>query len=725
MKNYRGKFLCALAILAVILVLAGCSKEVKLKEPDVNGYEAVALELDGLEEEEYIWNLCCSDNEIFFSAFNRNDSIEEGVQKTHVYQYDLKNQRADKLPILLESDKHILCLSENAKGEFVMLLSSEDKYYMAKYDETGACILEKEITESLGGMEMHQVIFDRENRLYYLAMNQINVFDETGMPLHTFETDGMFFNPYLGRDGNIYVSNFKVDGEEHICRLNLQEKSLEQYGKSIEEEWNKHYAGGLAESKYWDYIANNGQSIIGVDIKKKKAQRLVDLKEAGLNPEMLQEITEIEENTFLVLNMDGTNGGRELVLLKPSLEEDNAEEKIHITMAGLQINSFLKEAVYRFNRENQEYKIEIKDYQGDLSRLSADLMTEGTIDLLCLDGLPKERYVKQGLLCNLNSFLEQDEEIKKEDFLEPVYDLLSNQQGMYSWTPGFAVETVFGKASLLGEEYSLTPQKAMGLQQELAEGKKLYYAINREEMMKKLMEANLNNFVNPDNGTCSFQNEKLMNLLEFAEKFPEEEEEDMTMPQKVQADQVVFVRETITDFTSFLFYEKMFGEKISFTGYPAYDNPGNLFSSAGMETAILEQSRHKEGAWEYLKYITSKSYLKQYCDMQFLPVRKDCIKDYIQIMSATEPYVDEQGQENKAYHCTIGYDDYTIELGALEEEQISGFWTLLEHMYLPVQLENGIWELITEETERYFHGEISKEECAGNLEKRISLYLDE
>lgn len=626
---------------------------------------------------------------------------------------------------MLEADKHILCLSENVAGELVMFLSREDKYYIAKYDGTGACILEQEITESLDGMDMHQVLFDSENRLYYQSMNQINVYDENGILLHTFETDGMFYYPYLGRDGNIYVNDFQVDGKESICRLNLQEKSLEQYGKGIEEEWNQNHVGELAQSKYWDYVVNNGKSVIGVDVKKKRAQRLVDLNEVGLNPEMLQEITEIDENTFLMVNMDGTNGGRELVLLRPSSTESNREEKTQLTMAGLKINSFLKEAVYRFNRENQEYKIEIKDYQGDLSKLSADLMTEGTIDLLCLDGLPKDRYVKKGLLCNLNPFLEQDEEIKKEDLLESVYDLLFNEQGMYSWTPGFSVETVFGKASLIGEEYSFTPQKAMDLQKELAEGKKLYYAMNREEMMKKLMEANLNSFINLDNGTCSFQNEKFMNLLQFAESFPEEEEDDMTMPQRVQAGQTVFVRETITDLTSFLFYEKMFGEKISYTGYPAYENPGNLLSAGGMETAILEQSNHKEGAWEYLKYITSEPYLKQYCDMQFFPIRKDCMESYIQIMSKAEPYVDEQGQEHEAYHCTVGYDDYVVELGALGEEQISDFWTLLENMYLPVQLESDIWEIIKEETNGYFHGEIGKEECAENLEKRISLCLEE
>ena len=373
MKKHKGMFLCVIVMLAITLVSAGCSKaEVELQESDINTYEAVTLELDGLEEEEYIWNLYCSNYEIFFSTFNRAEGIEEGVPKTHVYKYDLKNQRADEIPIILEADKHIICLSKNRGGEFVMLISKEEQYYIAKYDDTGVCALEKEITESIGGLEMQYVIFDRENNLYYLGMNKIVVFDENGIPVHTFETEGMFWNPYLGKDGNVYVNDFQVDGEENICRLNLQEKSLERYGKGIEEEWNKNYVGELATSKYWDYIANNGESVIGVDVKQKKAQRLLDLNEVGLNPEMLQEITEVEENTFLVVNMDGMNRRSELVLLKPSFLEGNSEEKTFITMAGLKINSFLKEAVYRFNKENKEYKVAIKDYQGDLSKLSAD-----------------------------------------------------------------------------------------------------------------------------------------------------------------------------------------------------------------------------------------------------------------------------------------------------------------------------------------------------------------
>lgn len=725
MNKYKNMLLCM--VIGIAVLLAGCSnKEIKLQEPHISGYEAVTLSLDGLMKEENIGNIYNCNDILYFFTYISGKNLEEGISRFHFYKYDIQKQKIDSIPIVLREDDMVVKIIGNYSDELVMLKNREDRSYIAKYDETGACIQEKDITEFATGLEyISDVKLDKEDYLYCFSMNQIIVFDKMGENVHNFVTEGLFSDSYINKDGKICVCSLENESE-NIVELNLNSKKMDYYAKPIQEDWNTNRIGNIVESNDWDYVQNTGEALIGINVKERKAQCLLYWNEIGLNPEMQQVVCQVSENKFVAINYDGMDGrANELILLRPSLEEGNSEEKTLITMAGLQINSFLKEAVYRFNRENQEYEIEIKDYQGDLSKLSADLMTEGTIDLLCLDGLPKENYVKKGLLCNLNPFLEQDEEMKKEDLLEPVYDLLSNQQGMYSWTPGFSVETVFGKASLLGEEYSLTPQKAMELQKELAEGEKLYFAINREEMMKKLMEANLNSFVNPDNGTCSFQNEKFMNLLQFAEKFPEEEEEDMTMHQKVQADQIIFVREAITDFTSFLFYEKMFGEKISFTGYPAYDNPGNLFSSAGMETAILEQSKHKEGAWEYLKYITSEPYLRQYCDMQFFPVRRDCIESYIQIMSATEPYVDEQGQEHEAYHCTIGYDDYTVELGALEEEQISGFWTLLEHMYLPVQLENGIWEVIMEETERYFHGEISKEECAGNLEKRISLYLEE
>lgn len=726
MNKYKNMFLGI--VIGIAVLLAGCSnKEIKLEEPHISGYEAVTLSLDGLMKKESIGNIYNCNDRLYFFTYITGKNLEEGISRFHFYKYDIQKQKVDSIPIVLGEDDIIIKILGNHSDELVMLKSKEDRCYIAKYDEAGVCTQEKDITEFKTGLEyISDVRLDKEDNLYCFGMNQIIVFDTMGENVNNFVTEGLFSDSYINKDGKICVCNLENESE-NIVELNLNSKKMDFYAKPIKEEWNTNLIGNVVESDYWDYIQNTGEALIGINVKEKKAQCLLYWNAIGLNPEMQQVVCQVSENTFVAINYDGMDGrANELILLQPLLEENvQMEEKDVITMAGLKINSFLKEAVYHFNKENKEYKLEIKDYQGDLSKLSTDLMTEGTIDLLCLDGLPKDRYVKKGLLCDLNPFLEQDEEIKKEDLLEPVYDLLSNKKGMYSWTPGFLVETVIGKASLLGGEYSCTPEKAASLQQELAEGKKLYYAMSRGEMMKKLIEANLNCFVNLDDGSCSFQNEKFMNLLRFAESFPKEEEDDMTMPQKVQADQIVFVREAITDFTSFMFYEKMFGEKISFTGYPAYDNPGNLFSAGGMETAILEQSQHKEGAWEYLKYITSESYLKQYCDMQFFPIRKDCIENYIQIMSATEAYVDEQGQEQEAYHCTVGYDDYIVELGALNEEQILDFWTLLEHMYLPVQLENGIWEIITEETERYFNGEIRKEECAGNLEKRIALYLEE
>ncbi|MBR1693069.1 MAG: extracellular solute-binding protein [Lachnospiraceae bacterium] len=733
MSKYRYMWMGMLAV--IVLWLGGCgSKRIEFEEFPGKNYAAIALPLDGMEMKEEIAHLYSGDEEIFFDTLMMGKEPEEGNSRFHFYQYSWMNQRPEELPISLDSGEGVVKLTGIDSKELALLLQREEEYTIATYDTNGTCLFRKSVTEFVNQLDNTIVSFkmDQEHRFYCIGVNRIFIFDETGEMVHSLETDGVFGDCFKGEDGKIYVEDF--DGKTTaVYEITLDKQSRKKYADPVgeEEEWNKSRIGNCVESVRWDYIQMTQEALIGVNLRQRKAKCLLNWQDTGVNPEKLGGgFCEISENAYAAICYDEAGErSTQLLLICPVAEEGDLEEesKVVITMAGLQIPSFLKDAAYRFNQTSAEYKVEFKDYQGDASKLNAALMQGGMVDLLCMEGLSKEHYLKQGSLCDLNTFLANSTVIKKDDLQEIVYQMLTDEQGrLYSWTPGFVIEAVMGDRETVGEQQA-SLEAIQQMQSGLDEGMELYYGMDTVTMFRNLMQANLQHFITPDGSHCSFQKDDFFRLLQLAETFGtvSDEDEELSMPQKVQNGQVVYVGETISDFLDIMFYDRMFGGKPAFPGYPAYDNPGNFFSCYGMETAIVEQSEHKEGAWAYLEYLTSKEYLMQYCRMSFFPVRKDCIDEYINIMSATQPYVDSLGIQHPAYHGVAGYDDYEVELGALTQGQISEFRTLLDHLYMPPQLEAEAWDVITEETGRYFAKEISKEQCAKNLEERMALYLEE
>jgi len=118
--------------------------------------------------------------------------------------------------------------------------------------------------------------------------------------------------------------------------------------------------------------------------------------------------------------------------------EDN--EITTITLAAFWLDRQTKEAIINFNRTNNNYHIQVKDYSEydtdddhtiGLKLLSTEIIAGNIPDILDITGLPVEQYIVMGLLEDLYPFIDNDPIINRDDFLDNVFNKAEIKYGLY------------------------------------------------------------------------------------------------------------------------------------------------------------------------------------------------------------------------------------------------------------------------------------------------------
>ncbi len=109
------------------------------------------------------------------------------------------------------------------------------------------------------------------------------------------------------------------------------------------------------------------------------------------------------------------------------------------------LNSSLTDAVIRFNNTDPEYKIEVVPiiYHGEQERdrMLIELATRSDLDLLDTSFLP-DNALDSGLLSDMLPMIDADDSISREDFIEPLLALMTQNGGLYEYTERFTLLTM-------------------------------------------------------------------------------------------------------------------------------------------------------------------------------------------------------------------------------------------------------------------------------------------
>lgn len=424
-------------------------------------------------------------------------------------------------------------------------------------------------------------------------------------------------------------------------------------------------------------------------------------------------------------------------LIKVSLEQIPKKDRLVLACFGdssddSTVNPFtsyvctdaLKDAIIRFNNSDPEYKIEIRPvvYNSEEERelMLIELINSGDVDLIDTSLLP-EGEVDDGLLVDLLPYIDSETELSREDFIPSLLEAMMRDGGLYEYTDKFTLLTMTAPAGLLPEGEGWTAEKILELSNENPE---LLFPMSGDELLQCFMWAATGEFIDRDAGKCSFDTGAFASWLELLKTTYERDTGEY------RGERLFAVW---NDFVSGAGHSVAGSHGGSYAplGFPEAEGSGSYFMelarpglngglgyyeaelnlrSSGRNTSlgVMASSEKRDGAWRFMSsFMAGESEPYIY---DGIPVKRDSFEKALE--NQLERSLKNK-QEQKLPYDIFGEQDaeYLRQLVYSTDKMVINDETLLE--------------LMSREINAFMGGKYSAQDCASQIQSRVSLYLAE
>ena len=424
-------------------------------------------------------------------------------------------------------------------------------------------------------------------------------------------------------------------------------------------------------------------------------------------------------------------------LIKVSLEQIPKKESLVLACFGdgsddSTVNPFtsyvctdtLKDAVIRFNNSDPEYRIEIRPvvYGSEEERelMLIELINSGDVDLIDTS-LLSEGALDAGLLVDLLPYIDADPDLSREDFIPSLLGAMMRDGGLYEYTDKFTLLTMTAPAGLLPEGEDWTAEKILELSNE---NRELLMPMSGDELLQCFLWAATAEFIDRDAGTCSFDTGAFASWLELLKTTYERDTGEYRGKRLFSV---------WNDFASAAGHRVQSSHGGAYTplGFPGAGGSGSYFielarpglngglgyyepelelRSSGTNTSlgIMASGEKRDGAWRFMRsFMAGESQPYIY---DGIPVRKDSFEKALD--NQLERSLENKLEQNLPYDLFGERDaDYLRQLVYSTDRMVINDPTLLE--------------LMRREINAFIGGKYGAQDCASQIQSRVSLYLAE
>ena len=571
------------------------------------------------------------------------------------------------------------------------------------------------------------------NQIILDSSRGIEIYDNQGNPVKLIEKENANeARLFRMRDGKFaFITS---DGNSaYIQTLDIQNGV---YGEKVNLPFN-YYRYQVMSGLQHDIYISDDYGIYGYNIGDTEITKVMDYISSDFSSNYLYQISFVDENTFVAYYY---NDG--VVLSKfTKVAPEDVVDKTDLVIGCYYLDYKVKQKLVDFNKNNQEYRLNIRDYaiydtmddytQG-LTRLNADIVSGDVPDIMILNNqMPFNSYISKGVFADLNTFLEKDTELRKEDLLPNILEALSSEDGLYRIAPSFSVTTFVGKTADVGEEPGWTMDEALALLASKPEGTQLLSEITSSSFLYYTIWICGEQYVNWDTGECFFDSEGFIKTLEYAKTLPTEIDysavmDDESYWQEMETQyrngKTILSLQYLSGFRDYNYAKQgVFGEDITLVGFPVDEGMGaglNLNSSM----AISALSKNQDVAWEFVKSFFTEEY-QEALEYDF-PVRVSSLKKLEEKAWEKPYYLDENGNKQE-------YDDYfyvngiEIPVEPMTPDETAVFMDYLMSLNKLCINDETLNNIIQEETAGYFAGQKTAEEVASVIQSRAKIYVNE
>jgi len=399
-------------------------------------------------------------------------------------------------------------------------------------------------------------------------------------------------------------------------------------------------------------------------------------------------------------------------------------------------DEFFKEAKKKYEAKYPNITIELKYIEsGDgaegaaahekfVKTTNTAMLSGKGPDLIEMDQLPIENYVKKHLLANMSEIIEKDPTFNKEQYFNNILDNVKIDGGIYGMPMKFFMYGLMGDETLIENSKVRFNDKTWNwsqytdvIRQLMKFGEKNgKYGVfsSPDALLNEMVKDQYPTFVDEVNGKANFDSEPFTTLLKQVKSLSDERM--ITQEQVHPLFRTVSINSP-TDYITTLkeseFYPKDYVFKSKLYAKPnANDQQAGGYFRPYTTIGINEKSSVKEEAWDFLKFMLS---------------------DEIQASGTGFPLNKTLYEKQKQQLLEEGKVTVSQEMGGMSgkvfevmAKDIQGLDQFLSGALHPVAFKpSKVEEIISTESKAYFSGQKSAEEIAKLIQNRVTTFLNE
>lgn len=747
-KKHGWWILCFMLI--GLMGMTGCGKG--------EAQSTVSLGIDGYvyvptydelptEENAYINNYVIEGDTLYYLQ----TSYGEG-RKDEIFEMALlEGGDPQSIQMFFPENGSVTQMMVDENGNFIFVIQNYDEsggtFSIETYDPQGTVISSLDVTEQVNedpnNAYVQYMTMDKEGNFYLSNGETIWLYRGDGQYQGKIEIPNFIYSIGLGKDGKVYVVYYGENGQE-IAALDFAGKAIGQVYKNFPNSNN----GNLIQGINSDFLINDGSGLLEYDLATQTAVKILDWVDSDVSGQSVTQYSVLSDGRIVTVgyNWDGDTNHTELTYLVKTPVSEMPEKEI-ILAASLYDSYSMREKAIQFNKKSDKYRIKLKTYidtnaewtdtlyADAITALNNEITTKQAPDILLLssDAVDLNAYASKGVFLNLNDFLEKDEELKKEDLIDSVVKTYTYDDKLLALPDSFSIQSIIALTSDVGEQPGWTVEDMEALMDKYPDKIVLPYA-TRDSMLQVFLACSLDAYIDWEKGTCHFNDDNFKNLLKLCSRFPKEIDDQATyedtgdglLTGKQLVDQAY-----IYDVQSYQVLAKRIQKPITYIGFPTADgSSGNAIQPMEGVYTITGKSKHKEGAWEFVKYALQAD--SQYGG-SFSVLKSDLEQAFEEAMTPEydldengDPLLDAEG--NKVERSKGGYSygsGSTIELYAATQDEIDGLKELIDSATLSISAPMDVLTIISEESQAYFEEQKTVDEVADIIQSRLQIYVSE
>lgn len=729
-KVFAKKVLCMMLAAACVFQATGCGNGGKSASSDNSKDYVYVPEYQTIEGMEDVGSMVMNGDTAYFVSGKYNEETEE--YKQEIQSIKIGETQTKVLPIEIPAESYVNNLSVDGEGNLLTVMNTyeneENIYLLKRYSVDGTELMSTDITGLGEGMEYFYVQYvatDGEGNIYVANGEQdIWILDKDGKQKSHLTCENWIISLMALPNGKAAVSYWGNEGDVVLAEIDAASSSFGKNYQNVPEAYS-----GFKKASDTTILLSSGNSVFEYDITTETSEELLNWINCDINGDNISEVIMLEDGRLLAVSRDYSQDEEktEFIFLTRK-DASEVEQKTTITLGAMYIDSRVKESVINFNKTNEKYRIEVKEYGNDdweagMTQLNTEIISGNGPDIIDLSMGNADLYIAKGILEDLTPYVEAD--LNREDYVESVFNAYSSGDKMYGIVSAFTLMTVIGKTSDVGEEQGWTIDDVMALMESKPEGTELFSYCSKDSILYYMCNMSLDSFINWETGECNFNDGYFEKVLEFANRFPKEveyNEDDESTPSKIQSGKLLLMEVGLSDIQSYQMYSAMYGEPITFIGFPSNGGNGSYINPMG-GLAINAKAEHKDGAWEFLKSFLSEEYQMESVEWDF-PVMRSALEAQFE-EDMTPEYIELNGEKVEEPKTSWGYDDFNVDIYAAKQEDVDALNTLINNTTQVITNNEEISNIITEEAAAFFEGQKTAKDVADIVQSRVNIYVNE